>query len=183
MEVLLANEYGFCFGVERAVEMVEGALEVGSPVRTLGPLIHNTQEMQRLECEGVSSIQDPAEVSKDEIAVIRAHGVTPQVQAELEKRAAQVVDATCPFVTRVQRLAERAAKDGRHEVVAGNPSHPEMIGGIGYAPRNTFVVRDADEVANLPALHAPLVVSQATLKLKTFLEVAEAVKANADIDP
>ena len=64
MEVLLANEYGFCFGVERAVEMVEDALGVGAPVRTLGPLIHNTQEMQRLECEGVSTVQDPAEVSK-----------------------------------------------------------------------------------------------------------------------
>src|ERR1043166_705937 len=183
MEVVIAHEYGCCFGVERAVGMVEGALEVGSPVRTLGPLIHNTQEMQRLECEGVSTIQDPSQVSKDEIAVIRAHGVTPQVQAELEKRAAQVVDATCPFVTRVQRLAERAAKDGRHVVVAGNPDHPEMIGVVGYAPNNTFVVRDAEEVAALPLLHAPLVVSQTTLKLKTFLEVAEAVRARADAEP
>ena len=183
MEVLLANEYGFCFGVERAVEMVEDALGVGAPVRTLGPLIHNTQEMQRLECEGVATVQEPSQVSKDEIAVIRAHGVTPQVQSELERRAAQVVDATCPFVTRVQRLAERAATEGRHVVVAGNPDHPEMIGVVGYAPNNTFVVRDAEEVANLPPLHAPLVVSQTTLKLKTFLEIAEAVKAKADAEP
>ena len=183
MEVLLANEYGFCFGVERAVEMVEDALGVGAPVRTLGPLIHNTQEMQRLECEGVATVQEPSQVSKDEIAVIRAHGVTPQVQSELERRAAQVVDATCPFVTRVQRLAERAATEGRHVVVAGNPDHPEMIGVVGYAPNNTFVVRDADEVAGLPPLHAPLVVSQTTLKLKTFLEIAEAVKAKADAEP
>src|SRR5881628_729384 len=183
MEVLLANEYGFCFGVERAVEMVEDALGVGAPVRTLGPLIHNTQEMQRLECEGVATIQDPGQVKPDEIAVIRAHGVTPQVQAELERRAAQVVDATCPFVTRVQRLAERAAIEGRHVVVAGNPDHPEMIGVVGYAPNNTFVVSDADEVEKLPPLHAPLVVSQTTLKLKTFLEVAEAVRAKADAEP
>src|SRR5438067_5233555 len=183
MEVLLANEYWFCFGVERAVEMVEDALQVGAPVRTLGPLIHNTQEMQRLECEGVATIQDPSQVSKDEIAVIRAHGVTPQIQAELERRAAQVVDATCPFVTRVQRLAERAAKDGRHVVVAGSPDHPEMIGVVGYAPNNTFVVRDAEDVKALPPLHAPLVVSQTTLKLQTFLEVAEAVRAKADAEP
>jgi len=152
-------------------------------VRTLGPLIHNTQEMQRLECEGVSTIQDPEQVQPNEIAVIRAHGVTPHVQAELERRAAQVVDATCPFVTRVQRLAERAATEGRHVIVAGNPDHPEMIGVVGYAPSNTFVVRDADEVASLPRLHAPLVVSQTTLKLKTFLEVAEAVKSKADAEP
>src|SRR5205814_3369026 len=183
MEVLLANEYGFCFGVERAVEMVEDALGVGAPVRTLGPLIHNTQEMQRLECEGVATIEDPAQVSKDEIAVIRAHGVTPQVQAELEKRAAQVVDATCPFVTRVQRLAERAAKDGRDVVVAGNPDHPEMIGVVGYAPDNTYVVRDASEVARLPSLRRPLVVSQTTLKLQTFQEVAEAVRAKSETEP
>jgi 4-hydroxy-3-methylbut-2-enyl diphosphate reductase len=183
MEVLLANEYGFCFGVERAVEMVEDALGVGAPVRTLGPLIHNTQEMQRLECEGVATVQDPEQVQPNEIAVIRAHGVTPQVQTELERRAAQVVDATCPFVTRVQRLAERAATEGRHVVVAGNPDHPEMIGVVGYAPDNTFVVRDADDVASLPRLHAPLVVSQTTLKLKTFLEVAEAVKSKSDAEP
>ena len=183
MEVLLANEYGFCFGVERAVEMVEDALGVGAPVRTLGPLIHNTQEMQRLECEGVATVQDPEQVQPNEIAVIRAHGVTPQVQTELERRAAQVVDATCPFVTRVQRLAERAATEGRHVVVAGNPDHPEMIGVVGYAPDNTFVVRDANDVASLPRLHAPLVVSQTTLKLKTFLEVAEAVKSKSDAEP
>src|SRR6202162_3171130 len=183
MEVLLANEYGFCFGVERAVEMVEDALGVGAPVRTLGPLIHNTQEMQRLECEGVATIQDPAEVRSDEIAVIRAHGVTPLVQLELEKRAAHVVDATCPFVTRLQRLAERAAKQGRHVVVAGSPDHPEMIGVVGYAPDNTFVVSDAAEVAKLPPLHAPLVVSHTTLKLPTFMEFAEAVRAKADAEP
>ena len=68
-------------------------------------------------------------------------------------------------------------------MVAGNPDHPEMIGVVGYAPDNTFVVRDADEVAALPSLHAPLVVSQTTLKLKTFLEVAEAVRAKADAEP
>src|SRR5437762_12535732 len=87
MEVLLADEFGFCFGVERAVEMVEDALEVGAPVRTLGPLIHNTQEMKRLEGEGVATIEAPAEVGVDEIAVIRAHGVTPLVQIQLEQRA------------------------------------------------------------------------------------------------
>jgi (E)-4-hydroxy-3-methyl-but-2-enyl pyrophosphate reductase len=184
MEVLLAQEYGFCFGVERAVEMVEDALDEGvRPIRSLGPLIHNAQEMERLGALGVSTIDVPDEADADTIAVIRAHGVTPQVQRDLEGRAAKVIDATCPFVTRVQHLAERAAREGRDVVVAGNPDHPEMIGVVGYAPSNTFVVRDADEVASLPPLHAPLVVSQTTLKLKTFLDVAEAVKAKADAEP
>jgi (E)-4-hydroxy-3-methyl-but-2-enyl pyrophosphate reductase len=184
MEVLLADEYGFCFGVERAVEMVEDALDEGvRPIRSLGPLIHNAQEMERLGELGVSTIDVPDEADGDTIAVIRAHGVTPQVQRDLEDRAAKVIDATCPFVTRVQHLAERAAKDGRDVVVAGNPDHPEMIGVVGYAPDNTYVVRDASEVASLPKLRAPLVVSQTTIKLQTFLEVAEAVRANADAEP
>ena len=183
MQVLLAEEYGFCFGVERAVEMVEGALAEGATVRTLGPLIHNTQEIQRLEADGVRTINAPGEVTAGETAVIRAHGVTPEVQRELEGRAERVIDATCPFVTKVQKLAERAAAEGRDVVVVGNPDHPEMIGVKGYAPERAHVVRDASEVANLPPLHAPLVVSQTTLKLSTFLEVAEAVRGRADSEP
>jgi 4-hydroxy-3-methylbut-2-enyl diphosphate reductase len=183
MQVLLADEYGFCFGVERAVEMTERALDEGATVRTLGPLIHNAQEMERLGGEGVAVIDRPEQADKQMVAIIRAHGVTPQVQKDLEARAAKVVDATCPFVTKVQRLASRAAAQGRHVVVAGNPDHPEMIGVIGYAPDNAFVVRDAGEVAQLPPLHAPLVVSQTTIKLKTFLEVAEAVRGKSDAEP
>lgn len=184
MEVLLADEYGFCFGVERAVEMVEDAVGLGGgPIQSLGPLIHNAQEMDRLGEKGVSTIDSPEEADSDTIAVIRAHGVTPRVQRDLERRAAKVIDATCPFVTRVQHLAERAATQGRDVVVAGNPDHPEMIGVVGYAPDNTYVVRDAGEVALLPTLRSPLVVSQTTIKLKTFLEVAEAVRKKADAEP
>ena len=85
MQVLLANEYGFCFGVERAVEMVEEALGDGETVRALGPLIHHEQEMQRLAHEGVTTISEPMQIGRGETAVIRAHGVTPQVQKELEE--------------------------------------------------------------------------------------------------
>jgi 4-hydroxy-3-methylbut-2-enyl diphosphate reductase len=183
MQVLLADEYGFCFGVERAVQMVEEALSEGARVRTLGPLIHNIQETARLEAEGVSTINAPEEIERGATAVIRAHGVTPEVQRELEARAERVVDATCPFVTKVQKLAERAAAEGRDVVVVGNPDHPEMIGVRGYAPSNAHVVRDAAEVAMLPPLHAPLVVSQTTLKLSTFLEAADAVRERADAEP
>lgn len=183
MEVLLAEEYGFCFGVERAVDMVEDALSEGAEIRSLGALIHNAQEMERLGTKGVTTIDSPAEADSEVTAVIRAHGVTPQVQSELEARAGHVIDATCPFVTRVQHLAERAARQGRDVIVAGNPDHPEMIGVVGYAPQNTYVVRDASEVAALPALRQPLVVSQTTIKLQTFLDVAEAVRAKADAEP
>ena len=180
MQVLLADEYGFCFGVERAVEMVEEALEEGDTVRTLGPLIHNEQEMARLQTHGVAAISEPVQIKRGETAVIRAHGVTPQVEQELREKATKVVDATCPFVTKVQKLASRAAAQDRHVVVVGNPEHPEMIGVFGYAPQHAFVINDASEVANLPKLKNPLVVSQTTIKLKNFLEVAEAVKGKTD---
>ncbi|MEJ7615556.1 MAG: 4-hydroxy-3-methylbut-2-enyl diphosphate reductase, partial [Pyrinomonadaceae bacterium] len=116
-------------------------------------------------------------------AVIRAHGVTPEVERELEERAARVIDATCPFVTKVQHLAARAAKQGRDVVVVGNPDHPEMVGVVGYAPQHAHVVRDASEVAALPMLHAPLVVSQTTIKLQTLLDTAAAVRAKSDAEP
>src|SRR6185369_16537320 len=180
MKVLLADEYGFCFGVERAVEMVEEAISNGASVRTLGPLIHNPQEMQRLAHEGVTTIQEPVQIKRGETAVIRAHGVTPDVQEELEAKASKVVDATCPFVTRVQKLAARAAAADRHVVVIGNPDHPEMIGVKGYAPDHAFVIRDETEVDQLPLLRNPLVVSQTTIKAKTFFDTAEAVKAKTD---
>ncbi len=109
MQVLLADEYGFCFGVERAVEMVEEALSEGDKVRALGPLIHNDQEMSRLAKRGVATISEPVQIQRGETAVIRAHGVTPQVEQELRDKASKVVDATCPFVTKVQKLASRAA--------------------------------------------------------------------------
>ncbi len=182
MKVLLADEYGFCFGVERAVEMVEEALEEGDTVRTLGPLIHNDQEMSRLETHGVTTVSAPVQIKRGETAVIRAHGVTPQVEQELRGKASKVVDATCPFVTKVQKLASRAAAQNRHVVVVGNPEHPEMIGVFGYAPEHSFVVNNAEEVAALPKLRNPLVVSQTTIKLQNFLDVAEAVKSKTDDD-
>lgn len=180
MQVLLANEYGFCFGVERAVDMVEKAIGEGQTVRALGPLIHNEQEMQRLAHEGVTTISEPVQISRNETAVIRAHGVTPGVQKELEEKAGNVVDATCPFVTRVQKLAARAAAQDRHVVIVGSPDHPEMIGVKGYAPDHAFVIKDETEVADLPWLRRPLVVSQTTIKAKTFFDTADAVRSRTD---
>ncbi len=180
MQVLLANEYGFCFGVERAVEMVEDAVGAGDTVRALGPLIHNEQEMQRLAHEGVTTISEPVQIGRTETAVIRAHGVTPEVQKALESMAAKVVDATCPFVTRVQKLAARAAAEDRHVVIVGSPDHPEMIGVKGYAPNHAFIIRDESELDQLPQLRRPLVVSQTTIKSQTFFDTAEAIKAKTD---
>jgi 4-hydroxy-3-methylbut-2-enyl diphosphate reductase len=162
--------------------MVEESVGAGETVRTLGPLIHNEQEMRRLGTHGVVTISEPVQISRNETAVIRAHGVTPDVQQELEEKAGKVVDATCPFVTRVQRLASRAAAQDRHVVIVGSADHPEMIGVKGYAPNHSFIIKDESEVAGLPQLKNPLVVSQTTIKAKTFFDTAEAVKAKTDDD-
>lgn len=176
MKVLLADEYGFCFGVERAVEMVEDSLEKNETVRTLGPLIHNDEEMERLGKSGVTTISEPVQIKRGETGVIRAHGVTPDVQKELEEKSSKVVDATCPFVTRVQKLASRAADENRHVIIVGNPDHPEMVGVKGYAPEHAFVIKDESELVDLPKLNNPLVVSQTTIKAKTFFDTADAIK-------
>jgi 4-hydroxy-3-methylbut-2-enyl diphosphate reductase len=136
--------------------------------------------MQRLAHEGVTTISDPVQIGRGETAVIRAHGVAPEVQRALEQMAAKVVDATCPFVTRVQKLAARAAAEDRHVIVVGSPDHPEMIGVKGYAPDHAFVIRDETEVASLPKLRRPLIVSQTTIKAKTFFDTAEAIKSKTD---
>jgi 4-hydroxy-3-methylbut-2-enyl diphosphate reductase len=136
--------------------------------------------MQRLAHEGVTAIAEPVQISRGETAVIRAHGVTPEVQRELEEKATKVVDATCPFVTRVQKLAARAAAEDRHVIVVGSPDHPEMIGVKGYAPNHAFVIKDETEVAALPWLRKPLVVSQTTIKAKTFFDTAEAIRSRTD---
>jgi 4-hydroxy-3-methylbut-2-enyl diphosphate reductase len=160
--------------------MVEEAVAAGDTVRSLGPLIHNDQEMQRLASQGVATVELPIQITRSETAVIRAHGVTPEVQRDLENRSSKVVDATCPFVTRVQRLAARAASEDRHVIVVGSPDHPEMIGVKGYAPDHAFIIKDESEVAGLPRLKRPLIVSQTTIKAQTFFDTAEAIKSKTD---
>ena len=142
MEVLLADEYGFCFGVERAVEMVEEAVVHGDTVRSLGPLIHNEQEIHRLAHYGVTTISEPVQISAAKPPSFALTASRRKCRRNCEEKASKVVDATCPFVTRVQKLAPRAASDDRHVIVVGNPDHPEMIGVKGYAPEHAFVVSD-----------------------------------------
>jgi 4-hydroxy-3-methylbut-2-enyl diphosphate reductase len=100
----------------------------------------------------------------------------------LEENASKVVDATCPFVTRVQKLASRAAAQDRHVIIVGSPDHPEMIGVKGYAPDHAFIIRDETEVEGLPRLRNPLVVSQTTIKVKTFFDAAEAIRSKTNDD-
>ncbi|MBK9164383.1 MAG: hypothetical protein IPM21_10855 [Acidobacteria bacterium] len=133
MKVLIADEYGFCFGGRAGVEMVEESVQKGETVRTLGPLIHNEQEMKRLATEGVATISEPVQITRSETAVIRAHGVTPDVQKALESRPARSSMRPARLSPAFSGLASRAAAQDRHVVIVGSSDHPEMIGVKGYA--------------------------------------------------
>ena len=132
MSVQVAQSAGFCFGVNRAVELVEKAAKSGKKVCTLGPIIHNRHAVAHFEAMGVRVIDDPSQATAEDTVIIRSHGVTRQVQERLEATGAEVIDATCPFVKRIHGIVSRAEEEGRLPVIIGTRSHPEVVGIAGW---------------------------------------------------
>ena len=130
--VTVAKSAGFCFGVSRAVELVERAAGEGKQVVTLGPIIHNRHVVAKFEAMGVRVISAPEEAPEGSTVVIRSHGVARAVYEALEKRNVSVIDATCPFVKRIHGIVSRAEAEGRLPVVIGTRSHPEVEGIAGW---------------------------------------------------
>ena len=108
MKITVASSAGFCFGVDRAVQIVFDLLQKGKKVYTLGPIIHNPQMVQELEERGVTIVNSPDEVPEEGTVVIRSHGIPPQVQAVISERQLDCADATCPFVRKIHRIVSRA---------------------------------------------------------------------------
>jgi 4-hydroxy-3-methylbut-2-enyl diphosphate reductase len=161
MEVLLARENGFCFGVKKAVELTEAAAETGKAVYNLGQVVHNPKISERLSARGVKVIKDPSD-ALDGIVVIRAHGVPPQVRADIESRGLECIDATCSLVLRAQRFTKQLADEGYTVVLLGTPDHPEVIGLVAYAGDNYVVVETEEQWTKLPKMKRAGVVSQST---------------------
>ena len=132
MSVTLAQSAGFCFGVSRAVELVEQAAKEGKQVATLGPIIHNRHVVERFEAMGVRVIDIPEEAIPGDTVIIRSHGVSRDVYRRLESRGVEIVDATCPFVKRIHTIVSRAEEEGRVPVIIGTPTHPEVEGIAGW---------------------------------------------------
>lgn len=128
MEITLAKSAGFCFGVNRAVNMVFELLQKGERVCTLGPIIHNPQLTQELAEKGVRIVDAPGEVKPGEILVIRSHGVPEAVVEEIAAQGLPYADATCPFVGKIHRLVREHSDAGELVIIAGNPQHPEVEG-------------------------------------------------------
>ena len=170
MEVLLARENGFCFGVKKAVELTEAAAESGRPVYNLGQVVHNPKISERLAARGVKIIKDPAEASEG-LVVIRAHGVPPAVRASIEEHGLECIDATCSLVLRAQRFTKQLADEGYRVIILGTPEHPEVVGLVGFAGPDHVVVETKDEWEKLPKMKKAGVVSQSTQPPWAFKEL------------
>ena len=149
MQIILAKTAGFCFGVNRAVKLTYELLEQGRPVATLGPLIHNPQVVEDLEskgaitCDSVDDVPDGCEV------VIRSHGVGQSVYDKISTRRLAYHDATCPFVTKIHKIAARAGAEGAMLLVAGNAKHPEVQGIVGHTTGKVEVFANLAELEKL----------------------------------
>ncbi len=132
MSVKVAESAGFCFGVNRAVEMVEQTVAAGKKVATLGPIIHNRHAVAHFEDMGVKVIESPEEGQPGMSVIIRSHGVSRSVQEALEKKGVEVIDATCPFVKRIHDIVSRSEQEGRLPIIIGTRTHPEVEGIAGW---------------------------------------------------
>ena len=150
MQIIRASEMGFCFGVRRAVEIMEDAVRERGPMVSLGSVVHNPQVVGQLREKGLDVIASPAEVSDRPVA-ITAHGVSEAVVRELDERGVPVVDTTCPIVTRSQQWAKRLTEDGFAVIVFGDPNHKEVRGVLGWAPGKAIAVPSVEELDTLPA--------------------------------
>ena len=135
MSVTVAKSAGFCFGVSRAVELVEKTALSGKKTVTYGPIIHNRHVVDRFEKMGVRVIQRPEEANPGDCIIIRSHGVSAGVYHALETRNAEIIDATCPFVKRIHNIVAQAEADGLLPIIIGTPTHPEVEGIAGWCSR------------------------------------------------
>jgi 4-hydroxy-3-methylbut-2-enyl diphosphate reductase len=168
MEILLAKDMGFCWGVRRAIDLMEKATEERGEIVSLGPIVHNPQVVRELEDKGVrASNKSPYDNSLP--VAITAHGAGPEVLQEARARGAEVIDTTCPIVTRSQRWARKMAEAGFAVVVFGDARHREVKGVLGWAGSHGLALQDGDPIPDdLPSRLA--IISQTTQSPERFAD-------------
>ena len=147
MSITVAKSAGFCFGVNRAVELVEQTAKQGKQVVTLGPIIHNRHAVEHFGKMGVNVIDSPQMAHPGQTVIIRSHGVSRSVIEQLERQGVEVIDATCPFVKRIHEIVSKAEKEGRLPIIIGTRSHPEVEGIAGWCDR-CEVFENLEELQN-----------------------------------
>jgi 4-hydroxy-3-methylbut-2-enyl diphosphate reductase len=178
LTILLAAPRGFCAGVDRAIQIVEKALEkYGAPVYVRHEIVHNRFVVEQLEAKGAVFVKELDEVPADAYVIFSAHGVPKSVPAEADRRHLHYLDATCPLVSKVHREAERLHKDGHHILLIGHAGHPEVIGTMGQLPVGSITLIETEDEARaliLPDDKPPAYITQTTLSLD---ETADIIKA------
>ncbi len=149
MTVRLAKSAGFCFGVDRAVNLVYDLLPAGGSIKTLGPIIHNPQVVEDLARNGVKILEAPELAKPGDKVVIRSHGVDAATEEALRQTGAEVVDATCPFVAKIHRIVRTASQEGKTVLIAGNPDHPEVQGIVGHCQGECHVAQTPQELEKI----------------------------------
>ncbi len=170
MRIEKADKIGFCFGVRRAIDILEKAARERGEVETLGAVVHNQQVLQRLAMIGVKVVKDVDDVKGDTVA-ISAHGISPQLEGEIKARHINIIDTTCPFVHRAQLTAQRLAESGFFVIVYGEANHPEVKGILGWAKDNGLATMDAKAITSLDPLPRRIgVLSQTTQIPAQFIQ-------------
>ncbi|MGQ9472019.1 MAG: 4-hydroxy-3-methylbut-2-enyl diphosphate reductase [Candidatus Aminicenantales bacterium] len=175
MEIVIARESGFCYGVKRALRLArETRKRVSEPVHTWGELIHNPDVIHQLEKEGIIPTENTAAL-EGKTVIIRSHGVSPEIYLRLKEVARDVVDATCPIVKRIQKLTARLAKQDLEVIIVGNPHHPEIIGLLGTSQGKAMIIERETQAANLPFARRRAVLAQSTQDMDLFARVVAAL--------
>ncbi len=181
MKVLLAETAGFCFGVKRAVDTVYKQVEENKDrkIYTFGPIIHNDEVIKDMQAKGVTVLEGEKDLpkAKDGIVIIRSHGVPKRICDEMDAMGIQYVDATCPFVKKIHRIAMEKAEEGAFLIVIGNPVHPEVEGIMGWAGKDAAVISTAEEAEHVtvPENRKICVVAQTTFNYNKFKELVEII--------
>jgi len=183
MKILLANPRGFCAGVDRAIDIVERAIELfGAPIHVRHEVVHNRFVVDRLRSLGAVFVEELDEVPAGATVIFSAHGVSKAVQAEARRRGLRVFDATCPLVTKVHMEVTRYARDGRDVILIGHEGHPEVEGTMGQFDESQggriCLVEDVTDVEQLEVRDPAQVgvVTQTTLSVDDTAEVLEALQ-------
>ena len=145
MKIEVANHSGFCFGVKRAIKIVEHALKKEKNIYCLGPIIHNPQVVKNLRARGLRIVKDLS-IIKEGVLVIPAHGLEPKLIKKAYKKGLKIIDATCPLVKKVQKYAEQLKKDKYYIIIIGDKNHAETKGIVGFCGTNFQVVESKSEI-------------------------------------
>ena len=180
LEVDVAGESGFCFGVRRAVRLaMKASHRAGRPVHSLGPLMHNPQEVSRLEDEGIRVARSTSGLRRG-VVIVRSHGVEPRVLERLRSRGLTVVDATCPFVRKAQKLALKLVDSGYSVILVGDREHPEVRSIVAYAGGKVSVVEGPGDLDALRLTRRIGILSQTTQPVENLARVVAWAVERAD---